>query len=84
MKLLRGTYHNDRNAYLVEGQPAIFHCHHYNCFLQATILDTVDYLPEVEDILRDSAQEISFNQFSSHFDEKLSIRREKENCRRLL
>lgn len=27
------------NRFLVDGEPMIFHCHHYNCFLQRTIQD---------------------------------------------
>jgi hypothetical protein len=69
MSQLRGTFHKDRNAYIASGQPAIFHCHHYNCFLQATILDTSAYLPGIKDMLVDVAQEIAYSQFSSYYSE---------------
>lgn len=64
---LRGSYHYDRNAYIASNEPAIFHCNHYNCFLQAVLLDTLDYIPEVEAVLMDCAQEISYHQFSQFF-----------------
>ncbi len=64
---LRGSYHYDRNAYIASNEPAIFHCNHYNCFLQAVLLDTLDYIPEVEAVLMDCAQEISYHQFNQFF-----------------
>lgn len=50
-------------------EPGIFHCHHYNCYLQAVLLDTVNYLPEAEQLLIDRIQEISYTRFSSFFQE---------------
>lgn len=67
MKVLRGDFLPHRNTYLFEGEPSIFHCHHYNCFLQAVILDTAEYLPGIRDILTDAAQEIAHAQFSHFF-----------------
>lgn len=66
-KPLRGEYLLDRNAYVVSGEPAIFHCHHYNCFLQATLEDTKAYI-DIYPILINSAQEIVFAQMSRYFE----------------
>lgn len=63
---LRGTYLYDRNAYVAESEPMIFHCHHYNVYLQAVVEDTSSYLP-VYPMLADSAQEIVHTQFSQYF-----------------
>lgn len=67
MTQLRGAFHNDRNAYIAHGEPAIFHCHHYNCFLQQSILDASEYLPGIREMLVDTAQEIVHTQFSRFF-----------------
>jgi hypothetical protein len=63
---LRGNYLFDRNAYIACNEPMIFHCHHYNTFLQATIEDTSAYL-DVQPILKDSAQELAYAQLTEHF-----------------
>lgn len=70
---LRGTFDAERNAYLIEEEPAILHCHHYNCYLQAVILDTVEYLPEVHDILIDAAHEIAYSQFTKLFEHQKDL-----------
>ncbi len=44
----------------------IFHCHHYNTFLQLGIEETKQYL-EIYPILQDSSQEIAYAQFSNYF-----------------
>lgn len=69
---LRGNYDLGKNAYLVANEPAIFHCHHYNCYLQAVIQDTEEYLPNVNDILKNTAQEISYQQFSNYFNNTIT------------
>ena len=56
-----GTYFKDRNAYVLGKEPMIFHCHHYNCFLQQTIESTgsmIDPYP----ILVDSAHSVVYSQ----------------------
>ncbi|WP_338766495.1 hypothetical protein WAF17_03905 [Bernardetia sp. ABR2-2B] len=82
-QLLRGNYHYNRNAYIATGEPMIFHCHHYNVYLQAVIEDTSSYL-NVYPILSDSSQEIAHTQFSNFFKEKdnqeLSIEDKKQIC----
>lgn len=67
---LRGNFHKNRNAYVVNNEPGIFHCHHYNCYLQACILDTSGYLPGIKtEVLVNSAQEIAYPLFVGHFKE---------------
>ncbi|WP_338792079.1 hypothetical protein [Bernardetia sp. MNP-M8] len=80
-QLLRGNYQYDRNAYIAAGEPMIFHCHHYNVYLQAVIEDTSSYL-NVYPMLSDSAQEIVYTQFSNFFKENqdLSVEDKKYIC----
>ncbi len=65
---LKGEFLKDRNAYIAAGEPLIFHCHHYNVFLQMSLEETKDYI-DIYPILIDSAHEVSFAQFSKHFSE---------------
>lgn len=82
-QLLRGKYQYDRNAYIAADEPMIFHCHHYNVYLQAVIEDTSSYL-NIYPILSDSSQEITHTQFSDFFKEEsnkdLSIEDKKYIC----
>ncbi len=82
-QLLRGNYLYDRNAYVAAGEPMIFHCHHYNVYLQAVIEDTSSYL-NVYPMLSDSSQEIVYTQFSNFFKQEnnknLSIEDKKYIC----
>lgn len=64
--MLRGQFLKDRHAYITAQEPSIFHCHHYNTYLQAVIEDAKNYL-NVYPILIESAQEISYSQFKFHF-----------------
>lgn len=64
---LTGEFHKNRNAFVVQGEPLIFHCHHYNTFLQLSLEETKHYL-DVYPILQDSAQEIAYAQFSNYFE----------------
>lgn len=64
---LTGKFHKNRNAFVVQGEPLIFHCHHYNTFLQLAIEETRHYL-DVYPILKDTAQEITYSQFHQHFE----------------
>lgn len=75
---LRGQFHKNRNAYIAAQEPAVFHCHHYNTFLQAAIEDTSSYL-DVHPILVESSQEIAYAQFARFFkEEKLATDERKE------
>lgn len=67
MTQLRGKFDTSQNTYVVASEPMIFHCHHYNTFLQATLEDTKDYI-DIYPILVDSAQEIVFAQLSEFFE----------------
>ncbi|MCS7030327.1 MAG: hypothetical protein NZL92_02180 [Gloeomargarita sp. SKYG116] len=60
------------------GEPVIFHCHHYNLFLQQTIEDP-DWIDGVG-ILRQSAQEIFFSLLQGAF-QQLEVLRESERWR---
>lgn len=68
--LLRGEFLQERNSYIIAGEPTIFHCHHYNCYLQACLLDTSGYLPGIRDILVNTAQEIAHGQFQCFFEQE--------------
>lgn len=72
-KQLRGNFLKQRNSYIAAGEPGIFHCHHYNCYLQAVLLDTSEYLPEIKQVLVDHAQEISYSQFAKFFQINLHL-----------
>jgi hypothetical protein len=39
LKVFESTYDKQTHAYRVGDEPLIFHCHHYNLFLQNTIED---------------------------------------------
>ena len=67
MDRLRGEFFPNRNAYVAAHEPGIFHCHHYNTYLQAVILDAEDYTPGIRQLLSDMAQEISYTQMSNAF-----------------
>lgn len=75
-----GEYILDRNALISGSEPLVFHCHHYNCFLQYAIESTRAYI-DVDTILIESAQEVVFSHFSNIFkaqphlsrDEKIAL-----------
>lgn len=50
---------------LVGGEPAIFHCHHYNTFLQRSILDAEDI--ESRPVLIGAAAEVAYAQLREIF-----------------
>lgn len=75
---LRGEFLKDRNTYLAAEEPGVFHCHHYNMFLQAAIEDTSSYL-DVYPILIESSQEVAHTQFTTFFrSESLTISERKK------
>ncbi len=49
----------------VYGQPMVFHCHHYNTFLQQTIEDP-SYVDSTA-ILTDAAAEVAFEQMTEYY-----------------
>ncbi len=60
----QGEYLLDRNAFIKGGEPMIFHCHHYNVFLQMSIEETKEYIDAVT-ILKDSGQEVVYAQMKN-------------------
>ncbi len=55
--LIIPKYDYARNLAPLGGEPVIFHCHHYNVFLQAAIEDTASIIDPYP-ILTDSAEEV--------------------------
>lgn len=52
----------------IAGEPHIFHCNHYNTFLQRTILDP-DYI-DCRDVLADAATEVAYPQLIRLFERR--------------
>lgn len=53
------SIHADRHLASIGGEPHVFHCHHYNCFLQKSIVDQ-SALVQHEALLTDAATEVVF------------------------
>jgi hypothetical protein len=49
----------------VFGQPMVFHCHHYNTFLQQTVEDP-SYI-DAKAILTDAAAEVAYEQMTAYY-----------------
>ena len=62
-EVLIGEYKKDRNAYICGGEPLVFHCHHYNIFLQESIEDTRNIIDPYP-MLVDSAHSVVHSQLS--------------------
>jgi hypothetical protein len=58
-------YDFDRSRHVVAGEAMIFHCHHYNCFLQRSIEDA-EYI-DSEPFLIGAAAEVAYLQLSRLF-----------------
>ncbi len=56
--------HPEAHLASIGGEPHVFHCHHYNCFLQKTIADQ-DGLIDVKPLLTDPAAEVVFAELSA-------------------
>jgi predicted hydrocarbon binding protein len=54
------VFHREINQAVLGGEPLVFHCHHYNCILQRTLLDPADI--QMKQVLIDAAAEVVFNQ----------------------
>lgn len=54
---------HDHRRHIVGGQPMVFHCHHYNTFLQRSIQDAT-YI-DSQPFLVGAAAEVGFTQFTS-------------------
>ena len=55
--------HADRYLASIAGEPHVFHCHHYNCFLQKSIVDQAA-LFDVKRLLTDAAAEVVYSELS--------------------
>jgi hypothetical protein len=55
----------EKSLATVYGQPMVFHCHHYNTFLQQTIEDPT-YLDSTT-LLTDAAAEVAFEQMIAYY-----------------
>jgi hypothetical protein len=56
------SYDFQVNRFVVGGEPMIFHCHHYNCFLQRSIQDA-EYI-DTPPLLAGAAAEVAFDQLT--------------------
>jgi hypothetical protein len=56
--------HPDAHLASIGGEPHVFHCHHYNCFLQKTISDQSGLI-DVKPLLSDPAAEVVFSELSA-------------------
>ena len=72
IKTINGEYLFDRNRFINGREPLIFHCHHYNCFLQYSIENTRAYI-DVDTILTEAAQEVVFSHFATVFAENKDL-----------
>lgn len=52
------TLHPEQYLASIAGEPHVFHCHHYNCFLQKTIADQAA-LVDVKPLLSNAATEVA-------------------------
>lgn len=64
IKILESTYDNQTHAYRVGDEPLVFHCHHYNLFLQNTIEDASDFV-DVQTLLTQSAEFVVYHQWKN-------------------
>lgn len=58
------SIHADRALASIGGEPHVFHCHHYNCFLQKSIVDQ-SALVKHEVLLTEAAAEVVFTELSA-------------------
>ena len=78
-RITQGEYFYDRNAFVMNNEPMVLHCHHYNCFLQYSIESAHTFINS-RSILIDSAQELAYSQFSNFFSGKEMTFDEKINA----
>lgn len=64
ISVLQGVYEQDYHAYCVGDEPLVFHCHHYNIFLQNTIEDAGEYV-DAEKILVQAAEFSLYHQWKN-------------------
>ncbi|MDP2275016.1 MAG: 4-vinyl reductase [Archangium sp.] len=56
--------HPEAHLASIGGEPHVFHCHHYNCFLQKSIADQ-GALIDAKPLLTDAAAEVVFSELSA-------------------
>ncbi len=61
---IRVDTHPDRFVASIAGEPHVFHCHHYNCFLQKSIVDQSALL-DAKRLLTDAAAEVVYTELSA-------------------
>ncbi len=64
IKVLDSTYDNQTHAYRVGDEPMVFHCHHYNLFLQNTIEDASDFVDSSK-VLTQAAEHVVYHQWKN-------------------
>ena len=65
MANLNIDWNKETNTRIVEGKSLVFHCHHYNCFLQKTIEGPEDV--DGKSILTDAARGTAYEHFTTAF-----------------
>lgn len=53
--------HADRSLASIAGEPHVFHCHHYNCFLQKSIMDQSAFI-DAKPLLTSAAAEVTLSE----------------------
>lgn len=56
--------HSEQSLASIGGEPHVFHCHHYNCFLQKTIVDQAALI-DAKKLLTDAATEVVSSQLNA-------------------
>ena len=64
LKVFESTYDKQTHAYRVGEEPLVFHCHHYNLFLQNTIEDGGDFY-DAEKLQVQSAEHVVYHQLKA-------------------
>ena len=70
------NWKKEENVRNVEGKSLVFHCHHYNCFLQKTIEGPQSV--KGKEILTDVAREVGFEQMSKAFNDHTELKTPEE------
>ncbi|MCS7028690.1 MAG: 4-vinyl reductase [Bacteroidia bacterium] len=63
------AYDKEYHAYWVGNEPMIFHCHHYNLFLQNSIKDAGEFF-DTDTLLTQAAEYVAYHQFLELFGPK--------------
>ncbi len=79
MEKLNISWNKKTNQRLVEGKSLVFHCHHYNCFLQRTLEDAK--IVDGKGIQIESAREVAFEQFTKAFEDHQKLKTAKQKLK---